>query len=1046
MTLIHNHSHFSLLRALPKIKQLVGAAKKNGYSSLALTDDGNLYGAIEFYKACKDEGIKPIVGVCCYMPPIDVGNHSVKFPRIILLATSVSGYHNLINLVTETNLNVDVGNPNRCPIVTRELLKKYRDDVIAVMPYLNSEIVTTEQSKREDLIREYRAMFPGRLYLGVEPKDTKNVERRQETIGLSKKLGVPMVAEKMIYYLESGDGVVRKDVLLNIQNTMDFYDDELNETDLSMVKKEVFEELFDDIPEACISNDEIRDNCNLEIELGKWTFPIPDVEGDVEDALREKVKEGAEDKGMKMEGAVKERVDYELDVIISKGYTPYFLVVADIFHFAREREIITNTRGSVAGSLVSYLLGITNVDPLEYKIPFERFLNPERPSAPDIDVDFQDDRREEILNYVREKYGKKKFARIGTFGTMLARAVVRDTARALGYSYTSGDRIARLIPPQKQGFPMYIKDALRESKELKELYDSDEEVKRIVDVAKKLEGNARHISIHAGGVVIAPTSLTDFVPLQFDTKEGNKIITQYDMYSVEEAGLLKFDFLGITQLSAIAEALRLIEKNVGEKVDLSKIPLDDKKTFEMMTNGNVVGVFQFSGSVIKNLVKNYLKKLKPKSIHDINAMIALLRPGPMKVIPEYIDRKHGRKKVEYIHPSLEKYMKDSYGLWVYQEDIMMTAIEVAGYSWLEADMLRKAIGKKIPALMREQKKKLVDGIMKHSKLSEKKAEYVWSMTEPFQGYGFGKAHAASYGRISYQTAYLKTHWTADYMAACMTSDSGNIDKITEYITECRKLSVPIIRPDINLSNLKFDTENVDGGGRGIRFGLLSIKNLGDNAAEAIVNVRNGGGKYVTITDFITRMPREVINKKNLEALIYSGCLDDFGKRGDLMANIESLLEFKKEISNISPNQYTLFDIDKKEELKLVNKASLNEEEKLFREREILGVYLSGHPLFKYRGSSKSKGLTKITDLVEGKNTVILVTIGTINYRRTKDGRRMAVLLLEDEESFIECACFPDAYEKYEEFISPHRCVWIRGRMRRDRDLLSFVAEEILDPQ
>ncbi|MDD9867875.1 MAG: DNA polymerase III subunit alpha [Candidatus Campbellbacteria bacterium] len=1044
MTLIHNHSHFSLLRALPKIKQLVGAAKKNGYSCLALTDDANLYGAIEFYKACKDEGIKPIIGVCCYMPPVSFGNQIEKYPRIILLAENVKGYHNLIDLVTETNLN----NLDKYPITTRELLKKYRDDVIAVMPYLNSEITVTEKGKREDLIREYRAIFPGRLYLGVEPKDTKNVERRQEMINFSKSLDIPMVAEKMIYYLESGDGLVRKNVLLNIQNTMDFYDDELNETDLSMVKKEVFEELFDDIPEACISNDEIRDNCNLEIELGKWTFPTPDVEGDIVGALRERVSEGAKELGMKVDGVVKKRIDYELDVIISKGYTPYFLVVADIFHFAKEQGIITNTRGSVAGSLVSYLLGITNVDPLEYKLPFERFLNPERPSAPDIDVDFQDDRREEILNYVKEKYGKKKFARIGTFGTMLARAVVRDTARALGYSYTSGDRIARLIPPQKQGFPMYIKDALMESKELKELYDSDEEVKRIVDVARRMEGNARHISIHAGGVVIAPTPLTDFVPLQFDTKEGNKVITQYDMYSIEEAGLLKFDFLGITQLSAIAEALRLVEKNCGEKVNLSKIPLDDKDTFEMFTKGNIVGVFQFSGSVIKNLVKSYLRKLKPKSIHDINAMIALLRPGPMKVIPEYIDRKHGRKKVEYIHPNLEKYMKESYGLWVYQEDIMMTAIELAGYSWLEADMLRKAIGKKIPALMREQKKKLIEGIMKHSKLSEKKAEYVWSMTEPFQGYGFGKAHAASYGQISYQTAYLKTHYTADYMAACMTSDSGNIDKITEYIAECRKLSVPIIRPDINLSGLKFDTEKTEdgGGGRGIRFGLLSIKNLGDNAAEAIVSMRKSGGKYITITDFMSRMPREVINKKNLEALIYSGCLDDFGDRGDLIANMESLLEFKKEISNISPNQNTLFEIDNKEEIKLVNKADLNDEEKLFREREILGVYLSGHPLFKHRESPKSKDLPKISDLVEGKNTLILGTIGMVNYRRTRDGRRMAVLLLEDEESFIECACFPDSYEKFEEFISPHRSIWVRGRMRRNRDLVSFVAEEILDPQ
>ncbi|MCX6743035.1 MAG: DNA polymerase III subunit alpha, partial [Candidatus Parcubacteria bacterium] len=541
------------------------------------------------------------------------------------------------------------------------------------------------------------------------------------------------------------------------------------EENFSFLSEAEMKDRFKDMPEAIFNNHKITALCNLELELGKWAFPDIKVESgkSYDDELHDLAYKGLKERGLPESKEVTERLEYELGVIKTKGYSPYFLVVADLMNYAHEHNILTNIRGSVSGSLATYAAHITNINPLEYEIPFERFLNPDRPSAPDIDMDFADNRRDEMVEYVKQKYGEDKVAQIGTFGTMMARGSVRDTARALGFAYTIGDRIAKLIPMGAQGFPMTIDRALKEVPELAELYKKDTDSKRVIDMAKKIEGCARHIGVHAAGVVISPTSLTDFTPLQYDPKGEGKIITQYDMYSVDEngAGLLKFDFLGLKNLSIIAATLDLLKKTKEVEIDLDKMPIDDKKTFEMLARGETEDLFQLNGDGMTR----FLVELKPTSIHDINAMVALYRPGPMQFIPSYIERKHDPQKITYLDPALEPILKKTYGILVYQDDLLMMANKLAGYTWGEVDKFRKAVGKKIPEEMEKQREKFIKGCMEHSKWSEKKAKEIWTWIEPFAAYGFNKAHSVSYGRVAYQTAYLKANFPGKYMRAVLSA-------------------------------------------------------------------------------------------------------------------------------------------------------------------------------------------------------------------------------------------------------------------------------------
>ncbi len=822
-THLHTHSHYSLLSALPKIGELVKAAKKDGMDAIALTDAGNMYGTIEFYKDCKKADIKPILGVDFYVAvrtrkDMQAGIDNRR-TRLVILAKNERGYKNLIQLVTKSNIDGFYYKPR----IDRELLEAHSEGLIAIAPAFSSDIAQAMRNrdleKAKLLINDYKKIFNGKevaeeavplqnFYIEItrHPEIDGHEELMAKLVELAKETNTPIVAGADVYYMKTEDREARETLMRVMQggDGGDRASDNVDE-DFSFISTEKAAELFKDLPEALMNNRKIVDECNVELELGKWVFPNYTVESgkSYDDELKDYTEKGYAFRNIEKTPEVAARADYELEVIRNKGYSPYFLVVSDLLRHAHDAGILTTTRGSAAGSLVSYLTGITNVNPLYFNLPFERFLNPERPSAPDIDMDMADDRRDDMIKYAKEKYGTDHVAQIGTFGTMLARGSVRDVARAMGFPYEIGDKISKMIPMGSQGFPMTIDRAMSEVPDLADLYKRDQEVARIIDMAKKIEGCARHISVHAAGIVISPKPLTEYSPLQLDTKGGDdgekKIITQYDMHAVEDAGLLKFDFLGIRNLAILADAVDRVKKIEGIAVDIENVPLDDKKTFEMLARGETVGTFQLNGSGMTK----YLVDLKPTRIEDICLMVALYRPGPMDNINEYILRKNGKAQATYLHPAMKKFLEPTYGVLVYQDDLLMTAIEVAGYTWGEVDKFRKAVGKKIPAEMAKQHELFVAGCQKHGGLSKKKAEEIWTLFEPFQGYGFNKAHAAIYGKVAYQTSYMKANFPAIYMSAVLSAESGDTEKIAEIVTECKRMGIPILPPDMNESFSQF---------------------------------------------------------------------------------------------------------------------------------------------------------------------------------------------------------------------------------------------------
>jgi len=980
-------------------------------TALALTDSGNLYGAIEFYKECKERGIKPIIGVNFYVALRTRHDKEARIDnersRLILLAENNTGYQNLLKLVTASYLEGFYYKPR----IDRELLEKYQSGLIAI-------------SKEE---KYYREIFKDRLYLEKE------------------------LAIYNVRYLEPEDRPVL-DTLLSIQGTLDRNNTFDENVDLSFKLPEDVEKDFKNFPKALENVVSIAERCNVELELGKWVFPNYVLEGSKshDEELRRIVYSGLDKRKLEKTPEISERIEYELKIINDKGYAPYFLVAADLLQFAHENGILTNTRGSAAGSIVTYLSGITTIDPIKYALPFERFLNPDRPSPPDIDLDIADDRRDELIEYARQKYGADHVAQIGTFGTMMARGAVRDVTRALGFSYTLGDTIAKLIPMGAQGFPMTIERAMKENPDLKKLYEEDTDSKTIMDMAKKIEGNARHISVHAAGVVISPEPLTNYTPLQYDTKGEKKIITQYDMYSIEEAGLLKFDFLGIRNLSIIAETLARIEKIEGKKIAIEEIPIDDKKTFEMLTRGETEGTFQLNGDGMTRA----LMELKPNTIHDINVMVALYRPGPMDNIREYIARKHGKRPVTYLHPKMEAFLSTTYGVLVYQDDLLMTALEVAGYSWGDIDKFRKAVGKKIPEEMRKQHINFVAGCESHGGMSKDKAEELWKLFEPFQGYGFNKAHAASYGHISYITAYLKANFPAIYMSAVLTAESGDVEKIGIMINECKRMGIEVLPPSINESYSQFTVVNeppspeATASRRKIRFGLTTIKNFGEGISSSITAERKNNGKFKDLADFLDRIKDKNLNKKSLESLIKCGALDEFGERGVMLGNMDNLLEYHRERMGAPTNQDTLFglmsDTSSVPALRLSPAPVATQKDKLLWEKELLGLYISGHPLDLYKDKLLALKMTieKLPELQEGAETVLAGIVEQVRDVLTKNNERMVFMRLADLSGKIEVAIFPRVLSDYRAFVQPEMCIAIKGKVSKRKGETSFIAEKI----
>ncbi len=1070
---LHNHTHYSLLDGLIKISQLVKKAKEYGMPAIAITDHGNMYGAIEFYKKCLAEEIKPIIGCEIYVatrsrfnkePHIDARRY-----HLTLLAKDLVGYQNLIKIVTKANLEGYYYKPR----ADKELLREHSEGLICLSGCMGGELsrtLTYEPEKAEEIIKEHQAIFGAdNYYLEImhHPKIEGQQEVTAKIIELGKKLKIPLVATQDTHYLNRDDALAHH-TLLSIQTGTDLSDLKgitNTEEDFSFLSGEDMASNFAHVPEAIENSLKIAERCNVTLELGKWTFPnypIP-AESDYNQELKKMAEEGLAkyiEQNPARADEARKRMDYEFDVISKKGYSPYFLVVSDLINHAHNTGIFTNTRGSAAGSLISYIIGITNVDPLYYELPFERFLNADRPSPPDIDMDYADKRRDEIIDYARQKYGEDKVAQIGTFGSMLARGAVRDVARALGYPYQLGDQIAKLIPLGSQGFPMTIDRATEMVPELEEMYKKDEDAKKVIDLAKKIEGCARHISVHAAGVVISPTAITDYTPIQLDPK-GGKTITQYEMHAVEDAGLLKYDFLGIRNLSILEDAIRIVRKIYGLTIDINNIPLDDAKTFEMLARGETIGLFQLNGAGMTR----WLKELKPSTIFDINAMVALYRPGPMEMIPEYIKRKHNPTLIKYLDPRLKPILHHSFGVLVYQDDVMLTAIHLAGYSWVEADKLRKAMGKKIPKEMEAQKGKLLEGLIKNG-LDKKKSDELWSLIEPFAAYGFNKAHAASYGRVAYQTSYLKANYPSEYMTAVLTAEAGDTEKIAEVIQECRRMNLPVLPPDVNESFEDFTVikgldaqgltpaaeilskKNTDGIDK-IRFGLVTIKNLGQEIANFIVEERKKNGLFTDFADFLTRVKHKNMNKKSLEALAKAGAFDSLGiERGQVLGNVDEALAYNRQELKNNANQTSLFglmpEVITPPALKLKPTEPIDPKTKLAWEKELLGLYVSGHPLEPYRDRFvKTENTIKFhREQKESFPTIAGGVIDTVREIITKNNKKMAFIKMFDFTDQIEVVAFADVYEKYKDLLVPDKIVAVRGKISHRNGEPSIILEAV----
>lgn len=1046
---LHNHSHYSLLDGLGKIPELVCRAKELGMEALALTDHGNMYGAIEFYEECINAGIKPIIGMEAYIAPHLMSEKRPKIDdqnsHLTLLATNLIGYKNLMFITSKAHLEGFYYKPR----VDKQFLAEHHEGIIALSGCLNGEVAKAIQSgdkiRAEKLAREYQDIFgKDNFFLEVQdhPEMPLQSSVNADIFALSSATGIPTVATKDCHYIKKDDAEAQ-DLLLCIQMGKTVDDPtrmSMRDCDYSLTSPDEMGAAFLDHPEAVENTWKIAERCDLKLELNKWNFPVfPELGGqDADDFLHEAAVTGLGEKFGQIDKEALSRLDYELDIIKKKGYATYFLVVADYVNWARRQGIIATTRGSAAGSLVSYAIGVTTVNPLEYKLPFERFLNPYRPSPPDIDVDFADNRRDEVLRYVIDRYGSDKVAQICTFGTMAARGSVRDVARALGYPYAFGDRLAKLVPFGSQGFPMTLVRAIEETPELAEAYKNEPDIKKVIDLARKLEGCSRHISVHAAGVVISPKPLTEFTPLQKETG-GESLITQYEMNSVEKAGVLKMDFLGIRNLSILGHSVELVKKTKSAVIDLLKLPLDDVKSFNLLAAGDTIGLFQLNGSGMTR----YLKELKPSSIFDIMAMVALYRPGPIESIPEYIRRKHNPRLVKYLDPRMKEILSTSYGIITFQDDVLLIAIHLAGYSWEEADKLRKAIGKKIPEEMMKQKEKFIAGCIKNG-MADATSRELWGLIEPFAAYGFNKAHAASYAMVAYQTAYMKANFPAEFMTSVMTAEEGDLEKVAEAVSECKRMGIQVLPPDINESDANFtyidDTH--------IRFGLLGIKNLGSDVVEALKVERTRGGRFLSLQDFATRLGTKYFNKRSLEAMIKSGATDSLEERNILLANLAEVQNYNKDKQKaVEGGQANLFadtpgagDFN----LKLKRVPPASKDDLLAWEKELLGLYITEHPFARYSHlvSGRVTPILELKSLQKGAECAIGGIVSSSKKILTKKNETMSFVKIEDETGSVEVIVFPRIYAKSLELWQEGKPVFISGKLSEKDEELRFIAESV----
>ena len=1060
---LHNHSEYSLLDGLSRVRPMIERVKELGMDALAITDHGALYGAITFYKTCKELGIKPIIGCEIYIAPGSRHEKTVEdkdYNHLILLAKDVTGYKNLMKIVSISHLEGFYYKPR----TDLALLEKYSQGLICLSSCLNGfvsdPLLAGKEREASQRLEQVAEIYPNNFYLELQrhPKIERQELLNGKLISLSEKYGIPIVATNDNHYIRHDDAEAQEILLcIGTQTTIDTPNRGLSmidSPDFYIKSQDEMRAMFIDLPVALKNTTRIADQCNLEIELGRWIMPQFEVPMKLTptEYIKKLVGEGLKKRYKTVTAEIKERVEMELSVITKKGYEAYFLIVADFVNWAKSKGISVGPgRGSAAGSVVSYALNITDADPFFFNLPFERFLNPFRPSAPDIDLDFADTRRDEVIEYVTSKYGDDKVAQIITFGTMEARQAVRDAGRALGMPYAGPDRIAKMIPPGWQGHAMTIDNALTQSPELSVAYRTEPETKRLLDLAKKLEGVARHASVHAAGVVIADKPLTEYTPLQRETN-GDRVITQFDMYTVGEdgVGLLKMDFLGLRNLTIIEETLRYVTQNQDHSIDFSKLPLDDKKTYELLSSGETTGIFQLESAGMRR----HIKELKPTSIFDLQAMVALYRPGPMANIPEFISRKHNPKLISYPDKRLKDILQQSYGVLTYQDDVLLSAIALAGYSWLDADKLRKAVGKKIPSEMKKQEELFVAGCVANG-MEKKKAHEFFNLIAPFAGYGFNKAHAACYATIAFRTAYLKAHFPVEFMTALLTAESRGTsgparnEKISQAIAECRRLKVTILPPSVNNSLSDFSIEDKTK----VRFGLSAIKNVGTAAISSILEARKQD-PFTGLSDLCQKVDLQKVNKKTVESLIKAGAMDEFGKRAALLSIYQGVVEkISRDEKQRSKNQFGLFDDDpspKKSNFETQLSSNFDEfsdNEKLLFEKELLGFFLTDHPLNQHFGTLFQQTTHAIPALNEEKEGTKIKVGGILSMIRKiftrKSNSEMAFVTLEDNVGYsVECVVFPKTFDTFKYNLVKDSLVIIEGRLDFKDDRPVIIAENI----
>jgi DNA polymerase III subunit alpha len=1066
---LHNHTQYSLLDGLTKVPALVDKVKASGMAAVAITDHGTMSGVIEFYKAAKASGIKPVIGIEAYMASRRLTDRDPardkQYYHIILLAMNNAGYQNLMALTTIANLEGFYYKPR----IDRELLAQHNEGLICLSGCASSELGDALRQGQYDQAKQiaswYKQAFGDRYYLEIQDhghaehpghwSDQKLIN--DQLIKLGQELDIPCVVTCDAHYLEAGDQEAHE-ILLCVQ-TGSFLSDEkrmsLKDFELHVTKpEEVIGRWGAEYPEFITNSRAIADRCDVTIELGKILipkFPVP--KGETEHSYLEKLvyrglawrygTDILEDDSHKLSvaaarkllsPAVLERAEYELKVIGEMGFNGYFLIISDFMKWGKDRGIVFGPgRGSAASSIIAYSLKITEIDPLQYDLLFERFLNPDRISMPDVDIDIQDTRREEVIQYCIDKYGKERVANIVTFGRMAARNAVRDVSRVLQVPYSEADRLAKMIPPPVQGRHIPLAKSLQENTELKQEYSQNETARRVFDLAIQLEGTIRSHGVHAAGVVIAPEDIVYYTPLELAQK--GVIATQYSMGPIEELGLLKMDFLGLSNLTIIKNALRIIKRVHGDDIDIGQLPLDDKPTYELFQKGDTTGVFQFESAGMKR----YLRQLKPTVFDDLIAMNALYRPGPMQFIDEFIDRKHGKNKVVYEHPGLQAALGNTYGVLVYQEQFMQISKDMCGFTGGQADTLRKAIGKKQRDTMAKMKADFIDGMIEHSQVKRSFAEKFWVRMEAFADYGFNKVHAACYATIAYQTAYLKAHYPSAFMAALLSSDYDDTDRLAIEITECQHMGITVLPPDVNESFVEFAVVPDQ---PQIRFGLSAIKNVGTGAVEEILRARQDG-EFVSLDDFLGRVSPRVVNRKTFESLVKAGAFDRFGDRSTLLHNLDMLLAFAARLHKQANSGQTDLFGNQIEDIAPANRLELqlppepiSEHEQLVWERELLGLYLSSHPLEAFTAALEAQ--TVALNSLEPEHHNQTVTIGgaitDVREVTTKNGQRMAFVRIEDHHGDIEAVVFPGSFQDTARFLERDKVVKIRGKVQaRGRD-------------